>query len=471
MAKNKERKKTDDEIRVINCFKKYVENCALRTNNVQSVSFYEQTSKNNFRLVATLDCGDFKQKIIYYPEMLFEEHFIDTELLFDSSDYRYMFYDIFNLFDIEDFNLYYYSGLISEEDVENAVKSIFEATEKYLYYLEKAGTDYYLPDLKKNYETDMDNSYGSSDWREEQNDIDELFFVPANHPLLSFADGKIDEKAIKKLKKKNAKGKLDTIYEKRLLKYIEAGNRVERKSIAENEEFEKLYSRRVFNTNLIVFLVAFAVILTASFAWRSILFKGAEIYPASFHIFGLTLNFPLDKLGLCAFSAFAVMLSFSIFFGKKLVMNRMPEDMKKRAGTKYDKDKSSDLGKFSKPIGIILSLIVLFCGIISFIASVEDIGYYDTYVKYSSDLEFGTINVDYKDLKLYRVNGYYDEDDAYVLNENAYAISDGNGNYYDYGELVKGGKTETKLKEIAEKYNKEITEIETIEALYLDASK
>ena len=54
------------------------------------------------------------------------------------------------------------------------------------------------------------------------------------------------------------------------------------------------------------------------------------------------------------------------------------------------------------------------------------------------------------------------------MNENSYAISDSNGNYYDYGELEAGGAAETKLKEIAEKYNKEIVEIETIDELDSD---
>ncbi|MDE5995995.1 MAG: hypothetical protein K2G56_03665, partial [Eubacterium sp.] len=67
------------------------------------------------------------------------------------------------------------------------------------------------------------------------------------------------------------------------------------------------------------------------------------------------------------------------------------------------------------------------------------------------------------------VKGYYDDDEEdFIDNENAYAISDGNGNYYDYGELLEGGKAETKLKEIAEKYNKEIVEIDTIDELDSD---
>ncbi|MDE6111282.1 MAG: hypothetical protein K2F65_05135, partial [Eubacterium sp.] len=89
------------------------------------------------------------------------------------------------------------------------------------------------------------------------------------------------------------------------------------------------------------------------------------------------------------------------------------------------------------------------------------------YVRYSGDTFFEVIDVNYEDLEIYKVKGFYDdeEDDEYTLNENAYAISDGNGNYYDYNEIEEGGAVETKLKEIAEKYNKEIVEINSIQDL------
>ena len=461
----KERKKTEDEIKAIECFKKYVEKYAEKTNYVQSVSFDEQSTKGNFRIVSTLDCGSFQQRIIYYYIFTFEENFVDVEFAFENSTYSYMFYDIFNLFDLEDFNLYYYSGAESDDDIENAVKSIFEATENYLYYLEKAGTPDYLPELVKNYETDMDQSWGDYDWRDEEKELDDVFFAPLNHPLMSCADGKINEKVIKKLKKQNEKGKLDTIYEKRLLKYIEAGNKVERKNIVDQEEFEKIYARKTLGMSIIAFLLFFVVILIVSFICYAFIFKGADIYFPTYRILGLSLKMPLDRIGLCAITAFSLTLVYFTLFGKKLVMKTMPDSMKNRAGSKYDKDTSVNLGKFSKPIEILICLAFLLFGFFAFLGSVEDIGYYDTHVKYNSTTVFEIIDVNYEDLEIYKIKYIYDEDDEYAETENAYAISDGNGNYYDYGELLKGGETETKLKEIAEKYHKEIVELNSIEDL------
>ena len=470
MAKKKERKKTVDEINIINNFKIYINKYTGLTNYIQSVDFEEESDKDSFRVIANLDCGAFKQRIIYYPEMLFEEHFIDTEFQFDNSEYIYRFYDIFNLFDIDDFKLYYYGGLMSMEDVEKAVKDIFEATEKYFSEIEKAGSEVYLSDLEKNYETDMKNSYGSDDWKEDLKDDISLFLVPPNHPLLSFADGQLNQKAIKKLKKKNEKGKLDTIYEKRLLKYIEAGNTVERKNIVDNEAFEKLYSRKILATNLIIFLITFVVLFIVSFVCHAVLFKGAVVFTGTYEIFGLSLSLPLDRIALCAFSAFAITIDIAILFGIKLVMKKMPDEMKNKAGVKYDKDSKNEYGKFSKLIAIVGGIFVFLLGIASFFASVEDVGYYDNYVKFPIGI-FGVGDVNYEDLEIYKVKGYYDGDDEYVLNENEYAISDNKGNYYSIGEVAPGGKAETKLKEIAEKYNKEIVEIDTIDELNSDISE
>lgn len=461
MAK-KERKKTVEEIRIIDCFKKYVEAYAAKTNYVNSVSIYEQSAKENFRVVATLDCGLFQQRIIYYSMFSFEANFVDTEFSFEDSEYSFMLYDIFNLFDIEDFNLYYYSGVETEEETENAVKNIFEATENYMYYLEKAASSDYLPNLIKNYETDMDSSWGDYDWREEEKDIDDVFFAPINHPSMSFADGNITEKAIRKLKKKNEKGKLDTLYEKRLLKYIEAGNKVVRKNVSDKEEFEKLYRRKTIFVNFIVFICSFVCVLILSFSLHAVIFKGAVIYPTTWDILGIKTTIPVGRIGLCLVTAIILMIEILLLFGRKLVVKNMPDNMKNLTENKYNKESRQDLGIFAKPLRIIGAILVPVLALLCFSASLDDIGYYDAYVKYTGGVEFGTVDVSYTDLEIYKVKGYFDEDDEFTENENAYAISDGNGNYYDYGELVKGGKTETKLKEIAKQYNKEIVEIETI---------
>ena len=468
MAKDKTKKKTVDEIKIIESFEKNVYKYSEKTNFIKSVNIEEEVRDDNLRYVAVLDCGSFTQRIIYYPEILFSDHFIDTEFSFSKSGYTYSFYDIFNLFDIEDFELYYYKDIIASEEVENAVKSILEATEEYLYYLEKAGASAYLSDLEKNYETDMDNCNGSSDWREEKDDEDSFLVPNDNHIIFTFADGNMNDKAIKKLKKKNEKGKLDTIYEKRLLKYIEAGNKIVRKNVSYKEEFEKLYSKKSFLVHLIIFAVCFVCITALSSAAHAYIFKGAETIPAIWGVLGIKTTLPLGRLGTCLLAAIALVIEINMLFGKKLVVKSMPEDMKNLAAETYQKDACENPGKFDKVVKVIFVIVLPIVVICSFLTSFDDVGYYETYVKYSCNTEFKIVDVNYEDLEIYKVKYDYDEDeeDEFVETENYYAISDGKGNYYDYGELEKGGKTETKLKEIAEKYNKEIVEIDSVEELY-----
>lgn len=455
MAK-KERKKTVEEIQIIDCFKKYVEAYAAKANYVHSVSIYEQSAKENFRVVATLDCGLFQQRIIYYSMFSFEANFVDTEFSFEDSEYSFMLYDIFNLFDIEDFDLYYYSGVETAEETENAVKNIFEATENYIYYLEKAASSDYLPNLIKNYETDMDNSWGDYDWREEEKDIDDVFFAPINHPSMSFADGNITEKAITKLKKKHEKGKLDTIYEKRLLKYIEAGNKVVRKNVSDKEEFEKLYVRKYILMDLMLFVASFLFCIAVYFIVHAFMFNGAVQYSD----FENTSLFSYDNITALILATIALTIEIRILFGKKIISVIMPKDTKKRVEDRYRKDDKDRYGKLAKPLKIIVAIIIpLFIYMISLI-SFYDVGYYDDYVRYNITF-FEVVDVKYEDLEIYKIKGYFD-DGEFVLNENAYAISDGNGNYYDYDEIEQNGQTEKKLKEIAKQYNKEIVEIETI---------
>lgn len=109
-------------------------------------------------------------------------------------------------------------------------------------------------------------------------------------------------------------------------------------------------------------------------------------------------------------------------------------------------------------VAVIIPVFIFMLSLVSFC----DVGYYDDYVRYNISF-FEAVDVNYEDLEVYKVKySYEDEEETLEENENYYAISNGNGNYYDYGELAKGGKTETKLKEIAKQYNKEIVEIETI---------
>lgn len=460
--KNKERKKTEDEIQIISALKAAVNDYSARCNFIRSVEFKEETEGNEFRLIAVLDCGAFEQRIIYYPMMLFTEHFIDTEFLFKNSEYIYTFYDVFNLFDIGDFNLYYYGDLLSVEDVAKAVSDILAATEQYFYYIEKAQTADYLPQLEANYEADMTAASGSDVWKDEEYEP----FLPAdNHPLLSFADGEVNEKLYKRLKKQAAKNKLDTMYEKRLLKYLENGGNIERKSLSNKKNFEKVYSKKNLLLLAAIFIIFFAVSFGASSIIHSVIFRDAFLCKAEWTLFGIHTTLPFDRITLCILVSVLLTFAFLTLFGKRLIVKIMPDEMKSSAAGKYDSEKKKE-GKLSRIGGYVAAVVCVFISLSFFLMSCDDIGFYDDHLVCTSSLFFGD-TIQYDELNIYSIAGH-DDNGEYVLYENtAYAVASDNGTkYYFIGEVAQNGEMDSKLKEIAQQYSIEIVPLNSDDDFY-----
>ncbi len=459
---DKIRKKTADESNAINKIKNCVNRYAAKASYVRSVAFEEQTDKDNIRFTARLDCCSFEQRIIYYPDTMPSENSIDTELSFENSVYVYTFYDIFNLFDIDDFNLYYYGDLANAEEINNAVKAIFDATEKYLHYIERAQTAEYLPALEKNYEADMTAVTGDDSWKDEERD---LFFLPANHPIYSYADGDITPKLHKKLKKKSNKGELDIIYEKRLLKFLDGGNTVERKELKRKNSFDKLYFRKELLIGLIIFAAAFVVAFVLSIAVHLIAFKGAELLEVRGFVRDRAIPLPVNLAINSVFSALCITPAIWYIFGKNIIVKYMPDNMKRRAEDEYDSQIKFRHIKWPELYRLVFALIFVAFSFAFFFVSFDGVGYYDDFVRFTEQSSyFKTVDVSYEELEIYRVQyDYVGRHNSYQPVENSYIIADGSGNYYNYGELNPNGKTQAKLNEIAEKYNKEIIEVESVD--------
>jgi len=453
------RKKTSSDISIINHMKTYINKYSATVSFVRNIEFEEQADKDSMRFICRLDCGSFEQRIIYYPSMLFDEYVIDVEFSYDKSSYIYSFYDIFNSFDIDDFNLYFYKNLLSVEDVEHAVKEIFAATEKHFYYIKKAGTSEHIHELEKNYETDMNIVCGDDIWKEDGYDP---YLLPLNHPFYSFADGPITAKMHKKLQKKNAKGKLDSLYEKRLLKHLDEGNNFERKSISEKIDFEKLYKRNTFLFNISLFFVLFVIILLSAFAAHSLIFRNADVYLDTIDIFGYVLKLPTYLITRSVLASSALGFCIITAFGEKIIVKIMPDDFKNRALDRYKNYMWKGIEKFGKTTKILISIAALILSLMLSFYAVEDVGYYDDRVRFITANSFKITDVSYEDLKIYRFrnNDKNGDGDNYG---NAYVISDKSAEYYyELGELNPDGETQARLNKIAEQYNIEIIEIDSI---------
>ncbi len=464
--KKKERKKTEDETKFINALKDCLNEYDSKSNQIRNLAFKEETDGDNMRFSAILDYGSFEQRIYYYPFMLLSENVIDVVFSFDKSEYIYSFYDIFNLFDIDDFNLYFYEDLLSADEVKSALNDILNATERYSYYLEKAQTDEYLPVLEKNYETDMENAYGGSEWKEDE-DGHEICFFPINHIFYSAADAQITEKTLKKLRKKNAKGKLGLIYEKRLLNYLESGKTVTRKSLSDKSDFEKLYKSGKRKVYALIFVLSAALVFALSFGIHAVLFRGAALLSEQWDIFGVPIELPLSRIGLCLLTAFVLTTGIIFTFGNKIAARVVPDEYKNRASAKFKKDNSERSGKLGKLNKAFLGTATAVITIVLILFSLSDIGFYDDYVKLSGSNAIYLSNglfyeVPYSDLQICRAQGYYNDENEFINYENAYILYY-DGGCYEIGEIAPNSDAQKMLEEIAAKYNKEIIQVKSAE--------
>jgi hypothetical protein len=94
----------------------------------------------------------------------------------------------------------------------------------------------------------------------------------------------------------------------------------------------------------------------------------------------------------------------------------------------------------------------------------DNIGFYDDYVKFTSEVSLKYLTANYEDIEIYKVLGYYDLKNQFYENENDYTIVAGD-DYYNFVNVDENGETEQKLKSIVNQYNKQIIEVKTFEEI------
>lgn len=351
----------EDEIKIIECIKEYLNEYSLKSNLIKRFTFQDETFDSSIRIVAILDCGSFEQRIVYYPKMLPKEHFIDVEFSFKNSDYLYNFYDIFNLFDIDDFEMYCYESLLTVDEVENALKEILSATEEYFYYIEKAQTEEYLPQLEKNYEADMSAAYGSDGWKQEE---DKDWLALMNHPINTLTDGSITPEMIKELRELD--DDLTTIYGKRLLKHLEREPNFTRKMLFDKEAFEKLYKKALLKIWGLILLISVVAVFALAFLVRAVMLKSGVILESQV------------RISFCLVAAVMYAMAIMIAFGENLLVKSMPEEYRKRARAKFERNQAAQSNSNKKPskaLTVALSAIVFLLATFSFALNFLDVRY------------------------------------------------------------------------------------------------
>lgn len=213
---------------------------------------------------------------------------------------------------------------------------------------------------------------------------------------------------------------------------------------------------------LVTFIVVFTIMFVLAFFVYSVAFRNAEFYNEG--VFGSIKVNPIfyNALSLAFFPSVFITVGIWYFKGGSVVSLAMPDNMKRQTQSEYDDEMKRRYGANNKTIRVVIAVILILFAFFDFVVSFGGIGYYDDYVKFSDSSSFKIVNAEYENLSIYKVQ-YYDKKPV----ENSYIIADDNGNYYNYGEIDPNGETQQKLYEIAEKYGKEIIEVESIDYIPL----
>ncbi len=228
------------------------------------------------------------------------------------------------------------------------------------------------------------------------------------------------------------------------------------------KDFYDVYFSDTVLMMLVTFIVVFTIMFVLAFFVYSVAFRNAEFYNEGV--------FDSIKVNPIFYNALSLAFSPSVFItvgiwyfkGGSVVSLAMPDNMKRQTQSEYDDEMKRRYGANNKTIRVVIAVILILFALFDFVVSFGGIGYYDDYVKFSDSSSFKIVNIEYENLNIYKVQ--YDDKKPV---ENAYIIADDNGNYYNYGELDPNGETQQKLNEIAEKYDKEIIEVESIDYIPL----
>lgn len=228
------------------------------------------------------------------------------------------------------------------------------------------------------------------------------------------------------------------------------------------KDFYNVYFSNTVLMMLVTFIVVFTIMFVLAFFVYSVAFRNAEFYNEG--VFDSIKVNPIfyNALSLAFFPSVFITVGIWYFKGGSVVSLAMPDNMKRQTQSEYDDEMKRRYGANNKTIRVVIAVILILFALFDFVVSFGGIGYYDDYVKFSDSSSFKIVNIEYENLNIYKVQ--YDDKKPV---ENAYIIADDNGNYYNYGELDPNGETQQKLYEIAEKYDKEIIEVESIDYIPL----
>ena len=440
-----------------------VEDCAATGLYGRFMGFEESHTTDDYRLTAVFDCGEYRLRLRYLPSvMLLTDNFLDIDLDYGDAG-RFTLYDVFNVLEIEDFNQYYHSGFSTTGEVPGLVRELLEAVHKYDYDLCRAAEPQLLAQMKANRLADMKAVRGKHfDPNDPDGEDQEILGILPTHPMVTAVSGATDSaKLLRHLEKAEAKGRLDTLYERRLLDYMRRGNTVVDQTEQAKQDFERQYRHCARKVNGIIAVVGLIVAMVLVFGLRALLFRGTRLVEYTLPIGTLEISVSTAKcVALGLVSAIGIFSTGKVLLGTPLMKRFYPENKKARA---YYAKENETPRTGAQVAEAVVGLVVMV--LLSVYAATDNFGVGADYVRYCpDDALFQVVQVENRDLQVYKVAGTLDDDNGqFEAVDNGYAITDGRGHPYYVGDLAPGGDMEQKLLSIAEENGHSVKAVKTVE--------
>lgn len=361
MTKDNKYKLSDHDEEMIKNFRQRAEQNANSLIDANGFEFIEENRDYTYRLTALVHFASFDLRVYYYP-ILFPEteysDYIDFSLKFPSSEYRFSIYDIFNYLDIEDFNLYHYNKCSLKSSIDSAVDNIFAVCQKYMddiAYIAKRN-DIVLK-LEKQCDADeyITDDFASDDYTADNEDmIDDLEFITSLRPVSYISKQKT---VIKNLRRNEEKG-LNSLYESRLLKYLEAGNSVSSNQSCSNKKSNKKYMQAETISSIAIAVISFVFAFAVMIILQKIIF-GNDYVPDRGSELGTILNLSIYQFINGAAAGIFLFIANMFLLGGKIISLFAPKEDKASFSSRF---LSADTGiKNKKPIKIIsIIFLILF---------------------------------------------------------------------------------------------------------------
>lgn len=392
----------------INIIKKYLDSFVVSSRYARSVNYVQSDdSQSNNYLEAIFDCGGYYATITY-KTFSYTDGELCMHISFSGCDYRFAVYDVFNLFDIQDFNVYDFQNCIEENGIIKSLQSLTEVIEKYSVDFKNANTNRNISTLIKNRKNDMKSMY--------YDNVQSDDYINGDYSYVLKYSKLSSKKLLSKLSSKSQSGEL-TLYEKRLLQYLSYSS----EKLDENKKSKGFDFKKAMLIVYIPFgIIAVVIAIAAYFVVKDYTF-GANAVTVFFdddlipdYLWSIVISI------LCAFAF------LKLIIGETLIIALCSDDEKDVARAKFNQ-KNNVKSKIFKAVKAVIVLAIFVASIMS---TTNAVAFGDSQFIAKYDESFV---VDYDDMKVYQVQKWYDDFGKYYSDEEEsyYVIEYGDNKFYD----------------------------------------